>query len=258
MPTLSRIFIYPIKSTAPLELSHATVTPRGLQHDRRYLVTDTEGRFLTARRFPRLVLVRATIDGTGLQVDAPEMDTLHLQPDRFAAQYSGVTVWKDTLQAQSCSSEADQWFSDYLGIAARLVYMGSGSVRPARGGGEVSFADASPLMVLSEASVETLNRRLAKPVSVRNFRPNLVVAGVAAHGEDQWGEFGLGSARFRALWPCARCILTTVDPQTGHKDPDRQPLATLLQYRKVGGEALFGVNVGVLSAGDITCGDPLV
>lgn len=257
MTRIARIFIYPIKSTAPVELQSAAVHERGLQYDRRYVVTDSNGRFLTARRFPRMVLIRSQMKGNALEVTAPDMTALALDPAGFPERYDAVKIWKDEVWAQRCGAAADAWFSTYLAADARLYHMDAQAQRPTRAGGQVSFADSAPLLVLSEASVADLNARLDEPVSVRNFRPNLVVSGADAYAEDQFTDFTAGTAGFKALWRCSRCVLTTVNPDTGVNDSGRQPLKTLMDYRRDGDDALFGLNVGVAAPGHITVGDEL-
>ena len=259
MVTVSRIFVYPIKSTAGVELSAAEARERGLEHDRRYVVTDANGRFFTARRYPRMLLIQTRIHDGGLTVSATGQPGLALTPAAYPPEHDCVTVWHDNVQGQRCGPDADAWFSEYLGTDARLYYMDAGSHRPVRGGGgEVSFADAAPLLVLSEASVADLNMRLAEAVSMRNFRPNLVVSGVAAYGEDGFGDFTAGSARFKAMWRCSRCVLTTIDPDTGVRNSAGQPLKTLMDYRRKDNVALFGLNVGVAEPGRIAVGDELI
>ncbi|MBT8131615.1 MAG: MOSC domain-containing protein [Gammaproteobacteria bacterium] len=259
MITLSKIFVYPIKSTAPVELDAVSAEPEGLAHDRRYVVTDEKNRFLTARRFPRMLLIRSEITGESLRVTAPEHTTLLLSPTTFPDVYEPMTIWRDTVQAQRCGAEADEWMSRFLGIKARLFYMGADSCRTTGDGGVVSFADGAPLLVLSEATVADLNTRLAKPVTIRNFRPNFVVSGASAYAEDDWADFSIGGVRFASLHRCARCILTTIDPLTAQPDAQRQPLATLLEYRRgEDGQAYFGRNVAVRSDGIVRTGEPVV
>ncbi len=260
MASLSRLFIYPIKSTAPLEVVSAEVTPEGLARDRRYVVTDPQGRFFTARRFPRMVLIKTELHDNGLTVSAPGVADLELDQAAFPGDaYEPVTIWQDTMQGQRCGDEADRWFSDYLERDARLYFMGERTTRPSRAGGVVSFADATPLMALGESSLDDLNTRLARPVRMRNFRPNLVVSGTESYAEDGWPDFSIGDVRFKALWRCTRCVLTTVDPDTGVKDPDGQPLATLMDYRRNDeGEACFGLNVAGSNTGRIFVGQQLV
>lgn len=255
MVHLSHIFVYPIKSTAPLRLDSAEVEAEGLAHDRRYVVTDDKGQFFTARRFPRMVLIQSELQDWGLRVRAPDMPALDLVEADFAPEYDAITVWKDAVQGQRCGESADAWFSQYLGTRARLYFMGEKSHRPLRTGGVVSFADGAPLLLLSEASVADLNTRLETPVELRNFRPNLVVSGCEAFAEDDWEGFRIGEVGFKNLWSCARCILTTIHPDTAQLHPDRQPLATLLDYRRgPGDEAYFGQNVGATNFGAIRAG----
>lgn len=258
MPTLAKIFIYPIKSTAPVEVQQAQVLADGLAHDRRFVVTDAKGRFLTARRFPRMVLIRAQPVEGGLTVSAPGMPALSLQRADFPGQHEPVTIWKDEVLGQQCGDKADRWLSEYLGIDARLRFMGPRTHRPARGGGTVMFADAAALLLLSEASIADLNTQLEDAVEVRNFRPNLLVSGCDAYAEDQWSEIEIGEAKLKSLWRCQRCIVTTVHPDTGEKHPQRQPLATLEQVRGTAdGQAEFGMNLSVVRTGQISVGQAL-
>lgn len=258
MITLSRLFVYPIKSTAPLELVSAEVLAEGLAHDRRYVVTDDKGRFLTARRFPRMVLIHTELSDDGLTVSAPGAPDLALATGSFESAYEPIRVWKDTVEAQRCGAGADSWFSEFLGIRCRLYFMGAKSYRASRAGGVVSFADAAPLLILSESSIDHLNARLQSPVEVRNFRPNLLVAGCAPYAEDDWGEFRLGDVVFKPLWRCSRCILTTVDPDAGTRADSGEPFATLMKHRRGDdGETYFGINVAAVNTGRIHVGQTL-
>ena len=257
---LAGLYLYPIKSSAPLAMETAMVEARGLQHDRRWMVVDAEGRFLTGRQLPRLTLVRAIPGPGGLSLDAPGMPSLQV-PFPLAATTVPVSVWKSDVAARPVSAAADGWLSDFLRQPARLVHMDAGVVRPmtdahARPGDEVSFADAFPLLLVSRAALDGLNARLAKPVSMLQFRPNLVVDGVAAHAEDGWKRIRIGDVEFDVAKPCTRCVFTTVDPARGERDPDGEPLRTLIGYRRSGDGVTFGQNLiprslGTLQAGDV-------
>lgn len=255
---LAKIFIYPIKSTAPVELDSASVEPEGLAHDRRYVVTNEEGRFLTARQVPRLLLIQCEILGDAIRLNAPDCSPLTLSPGSFKNEYDPITIWRDTVEAQRCGAEVNDWLSHVLGFKAKLYYMGKQSHRPTKEGGVVSFADGAPLLVLSEATVDDLNTRLETPVSMRHFRPNIVVTGAEAYAEDDWPDFSIGEVRFAALRRCARCILTTIDPVTAVPDAQKQPLVTLMQYRRGDdGQTYFGRNVAARSGGIIRFGQAL-
>ena len=260
-PTLASIRLYPLKSAAALEPERAVVEARGLAGDRRWMVVDAEGRFVTARKHPRLVLIRARLDGPGLVLDAPEMPSLRLvaagaQP-RLAA-----TVWRDRVDALVADAQADAWISRYLGFAARFVHMDADAARavdPAfsQSGDEVSFADGFPLLLISAAALDALNEKLATPVPMSRFRPNLVIAGVPPHAEDGWRSIRIGGIVFDVVKPCSRCVLTTVDPLRGEFDPGGEPLRTLAGYRRSPLGVTFGQNLIARGAGPIAVGDAL-
>lgn len=259
MASLTEIFIHPVKSCAPLGLAQAAVRPRGLEHDRRWMVVDADGRFLTARQLPRLLLVNPQPTDDGLRLQAPGMPDLHVRSEGLST-LMPVTVWKSQLQALAAGAHADDWFSGFLGQPVRLVHMGDEIVRQvtssrAQPGDEVSFADAMPLLLVSRASLDALNERLSEPVDMRRFRPNLVIDGVPAHAEDGWKQVAIGEVVFEVAKPCTRCVLVTIDAATAVKDAQGEPLRTLARYRR--GEE--GVNFGQLliprSAGRVRVGD---
>ena len=256
---LSSLHLYPIKSSAPLEVASATIEARGLRHDRRWMVVDTEGRFLTGRQLPRMTLIRALPDASGLRLEAPGVPSVQVPfPSMNAA--IPVVVWKSQLAARPADAAADNWLSDFLGQPVRLVHMDDGITRPMTDtrslpGDEVSFADAFPLLLISQASLEGLNARLATPVSMLQFRPNLVVDGVPAHAEDGWKRIRIGEAEFDVAKACTRCIFTTVDPQRGERDPAGEPLRTLITYRRTTDGVTFGQNLIPRSLGQLRVGD---
>lgn len=258
---LTHVHLYPIKSCAPLEVESAVIEPRGLQHDRRWMVVDLDGRFLTGRQLPRLTLVRALPDPQGLLLQAPGMQPLRVDAPGTDSIWS-VTVWKSQVDARPATAVADAWLSEFLGQPVRLVHMDDGIVRPMTDahslpGDEVSFADAFPLLLISRASLDGLNARLARPVSMLQFRPNLVVDGVAAHDEDGWKRIRIGAVEFDVAKPCTRCIFTTVDPLRGERDPDGEPLRTLITYRRSGDGVTFGQNLIPRTQGRVRVGDAL-
>lgn len=244
---LSGLFIHPMKSCAPLAVESARLHWRGLEHDRRWMVVDASGRFITGRESPRLTLVRATPDEGGLRLQAPGMPDLQVPvPPADAA--VPVTVWKSEVLARPCAPDADAWLSRYLGKPVRLVHMDAGVRRPvqsehARPGDEVSFADAFPLLLITQAALDGLNQRLAMPVPMQRFRPNLVVSGAEAHAEDGWKRIRIGDTELDIGPPCVRCVFTTVDPALGERDPSGEPLRTLIGYRRGPEGVTFGRNV---------------
>ena len=256
---LSDLYLYPIKSTAPLPVCEARVEPCGLQHDRRWMVVDADGRFLTGRQLPRLTLVRALPHENGLLLEAPGMPSL---PVVFASALASVpvNVWKSEVLARPVDAEVDQWLSTFLQRQVRLVHMDEGVSRPmtdpqAQPGDEVSFADAFPLLLVSQAALDALNARLVRPVSMLQFRPNLVVDGVPAHAEDSWRRIRIGEVEFEVAKPCVRCVFTTVDPSCGQRDPAGEPLRTLVGYRRGADGVTFGQNLIARAYGKIRVGD---
>jgi uncharacterized protein YcbX len=173
-----------------------------------------------------------------------------------------VSIWNDRCSAALVDEAADRWFSQYLSKPAALVYVDARMERPvnpqyAGPTDRVGFPDAFPLLLLSHASVEELNRRLPRPVTVEHFRPNLVVEGCEPFAEDGWRRLRVGSAELEIVKPCTRCVFTTVDPLTGVKAADGEPLRTLSSFRRRDGKVMFGQNVLVRRPGMIQVGDPI-
>lgn len=264
---VSNLHIYPIKSIAGISLSSATVTELGLNEDRRFVLSDPSGEFITARTEPKLCLVQSKLSHQGISLIADDMPELSLMYDQFSNQYQDVNVWGDKVSGQICSDAANQWFSDYLKRPCQLIFFGEHSFREKKANTEnarkVAFADGYPLLLISQSSLDDLNERLSSKqldqVSMANFRPNIVVQHSLAFEEDTWQHIRIGEVEFIVSKPCERCIFTTVNPKTGEKHPERQPLKTLQSYRQnEANEVLFGQNLIPLNEGIINQGDPIV
>jgi len=258
---LTALNIYPIKSVRGIALRESEVDEFGLRHDRRWMVVDESGVFHSQRSHPRLALVVPSIGDGTLQVDAPGMPTLQTPLHPKATVATRVTVWDDNCPATWVGDRAAEWFSDFLGSPCALVHMADQVVRPADPafappGVRVSFADGFPFLMISEESLADLNRRLADPVPMNRFRPNLVVAGGEPYAEDGWGKIAIGGVRLQVVKPCARCLVTTTDQATGERG--KEPLRTLATYRKVGGEVMFGQNVVHENTGHLRVGDAVL
>lgn len=256
------LYRYPVKSCAPLPTEAAVVEPRGLAHDRRWMVVDADGRFITGRELPRLTLVRAgPLAGGGLSLQAPGMAPLRLDAPHGDARLP-VTVWKSDVLARACDAAADAWLSAFLGQPVRLVHMSEDVHRPmtsahARPGDEVSFADAYPLLLITRAAVDLLNTKLDQAVSPLRFRPNLIVDGAPAHAEDGWSRIRIGEVECEVGKACVRCVFTTVDPERGERDAGGQPLKALITYRRGPEGVTFGRNLIPRTRGTIRFGDPV-
>jgi uncharacterized protein len=257
---LASIHIYPLKSCAPLGCGEAIVEARGLANDRRWLVVDAGGKFLTGRQHPRLTLIRATPDGDALQLRAPDMPDLRMQQPPRDGMRIQTTIWKNAVQALLAGSAADAWISAYLGVPTRLVFMDAECVRPVgtdfgQPGDEVSFADGYPLLLISQAALDMLNTKLAQPVPMLRFRPTLVVANTQAHAEDDWKRIRIADIEFDVVKPCTRCVFTTVDFEHGRLDPSGEPLRTLIGYRRTPDGVTFGQNLIPRGTGTLRIGD---
>lgn len=258
---VAALFIHPVKSLRGIRVESAELDARGLRHDRRWMVVDEGGGFVTQRQHPRMVLIRpTTVDGR-LGLAAPDVAPLDVPEPAPDARRMRVRVWKDECDALPASAEADAWLSEVLGVRCQLVFMPDDTQRrmsgaaPGEGAPQVGFTDGYPLHLVGEGSLRELNRRLASPVGVERFRPNLLVAGVEPHAEDDWTEVEVGGVRMRTVAPCERCAITTVRPEDGTRE--REPLRTLATYRNTGGSVTFGTYLAHDGRGTIRVGDPV-
>lgn len=266
---LASLWVYPVKSLRGCAVAAAAVDALGLAGDRRFLVVDGQGRFLTQRTLPHLALIETALDPARLTLSVPGHAPLHVrrQPDP-AAPVRTVSIWSsEGLQAEDCGTEATTWLSAYLGVEAHLVRIGAQFDRPMRKPGRsrpedrVAFVDAYPFLALGEATLAALNDRLIArgeaAVPMDRFRPNLIIAGAPPHAEDGWQRFRVGGLVFRSGGDCVRCIVPTTDQATGERGPE--PLRTLADYRRDPADAnriTFGQNLihetkhGQLRVGD--------
>lgn len=257
--TLSEINIYPLKSAGGISLTKAKVDRWGLAFDRRWLIVDEAGTFLTQRQFPRMALISPQLTDEALILEAQGMEGLELPLVVTEPPTRIVQVWDDTSRAVPLGPEADDWVSTFLETPCSLVKFSEDAPRTvdptyAHPDDEVGFADGFPFLLIAEASLEDLNTRLDAPLQMNRFRPNLVVRGVAPYAEDTWQEIRLGKLGFRVVKPCARCSITTVEQTTGTLG--KEPLRTLATYRRIEGKVMFGQNLihdgeGVLEVGDV-------
>jgi uncharacterized protein len=244
---VSKINIYPIKSLKGISLSESSVEKRGLRYDRRWMLTDKDGIFFTQREVPKMATVTVAADFSGLTVTADGFPAMRIpaEPDRGERQ--AVIVWQSTVSGEVYLGEISEWFSEVLERRCQLVRMPETSERHVNsrfdtGKDIVSFADGYPLLLIGEASLADLNERIARranasdeeaptPLPMNRFRPNVVVQGSEPFEEDQWSTIRIGETIFRVVKPCARCVITTVDQNTGEFN-GKEPLRTLASYRK--------------------------
>ncbi len=261
MVVVSGLWFYPIKSCGGIEVEEAIVGTTGFEHDRRWMVVGDDGRFLSQRRHPGLATVAVRLRERALLLETPNRSRLEVPLDEPTGPGIRVTVWKDECAAIDEGREAAEFFSKHLEVGARLVRLADDHARPlgtsaAQPGDRVSFADAYPFLLVSEASLAGLNRRLSLPIPMDRFRPNIVVSGCTAHAEDSWQDARIGEVDFRVVKPCARCVVTTTNQETGDRGPE--PLKTLTTYRLFDGEVHFGQNLIHVGRGVIRVGDQVI
>lgn len=255
---LSEIWIYPIKSLGGIQLQQSRVLEKGLQHDRRWMLVDETGKFLTQRVYPQMALFKLSFDGEGLKITFGNHSTHISFTNPSTMDLMKVTIWDDSVLACEVSAKHSEWFSSLLGMKCKLVFFPEGNSRPVDprykvNNEHVSLADAYPFLVIGQRSLDNLNEKLEESLPMNRFRPNLVFTGGEPHEEDTWKNFTVGSNRFVGVKPCARCVLTTVDQNTAVKGVE--PLKTLTTYRKQGSKILFGQNLVALDHGHIHVGD---
>jgi uncharacterized protein len=233
--TLAGLYIHPVKSAAGIHCSSVRLGPHGLEHDREWLIVDPAGRFVTQREEARLALLATAIEGGLLKLANPEGPgpTLSLQHEGDARE---VVVWRSTCAAFDAGDEAAEFLSSWLSRPLRLVRFDRRRARLSSpewtGGREVHtlFSDGYPLLVLSEASLADLSARVGEVLPVQRFRPNLLLGGLPAYGEDAIDAIETGGARIHLTKACTRCVITTIDHERGERTGD-EPLRTLKSYR---------------------------
>ncbi|MFD1140517.1 MOSC domain-containing protein [Larkinella insperata] len=259
-PVLKEIWIYPIKSLGGISLTEAAVEQKGFQYDRRWMLVEPNGTFLTQRENTVMALVNVELTDHSLRVyhrHRPD-DVLEIALGQTSGEALTAYVWgKQAVDSLVVSPQADEWFSRLLGFPCRLVYMPENSLRPvdpdyAEPEDVVSFADGFPYLVISTDSLDELNRRAGETLEMIRFRPNLVVSGTNPHEEESWYHFQIGDLTFYGVKPCARCVLTTINPETAEKG--KEPLKTLATYRRLDKKILFGQNALAETTGMLRVG----
>lgn len=255
---LSEIWIYPIKSLGGIRLKSTKVFEKGLPYDRRWMLVDDQGKFMTQRQYPALALFKLSMNESGLTI---QFQHHHLEVP-FSQNHSGheiiSNVWDDTVITYEVNSSYSQWFSEHLNMPVRLVFFPETNPRPVDAnfqisGEQVSLADAYPFLIIGQTALDELNKKLATPIPMNRFRPNFVFTGGEAHEEDSWRNFKIGNNRFVGVKPCSRCVLTTIDQQTAIAG--KEPLTTLSTYRKQNGKIYFGQNLLAIDHLEVREGD---
>jgi uncharacterized protein YcbX len=264
---VSELAIYPVKSLAQIILNKSRVDNFGLQNDRRWMVVDQQGKFITQRQQSRMCLIQveliqATNSDENLQqesirLSAPDMPSLIVvlppSPDAIS-----VIVWHDSCNAIDCGLEVAQWLSEFLSVKCQLVFFTEDEIRQvdlnyADIGDRTAFSDGFPLLLISQASLDYLNNKLDVAVPMKRFRPNLVVVGCEPFAEDNWKLLRIGELELRVVKPCSRCVIPSIDTDTGERGSE--PIKTLQTFRKKDNKIFFGQNIIANNTGYLSVGD---
>ena len=257
---LSEIWIYPIKSMGGIRMKCAKVMPKGLQYDRRWMLIDSEGVFMTQRAHPRMALFKLSyVEGRFTINFGNDFIQLPIDPPVASAAIL-ARIWNDEVEVFEVLGDYSQWFSQLLGVSCRLVHFPEAGTRLVDEkyrlyNDHVSLADGYPFLIIGQCSLYDLNSRLKNHVPMNRFRPNFVFIGGNPYEEDHWGIFRIGENRFAGVKPCGRCVITTVDQETAVKGIE--PLATLTAFRNVNNKINLGQNLIALDCHDIYEGDEI-
>ncbi len=261
---ISRLFVYPVKSCAGVEVQEAILTETGLEFDRAWMVVDAQGGFLTQRDLPRMALIQPQLKHYEMILRAPGMLPLHVQLNEVEEPVK-ANLWGETVGAYDMGATAAQWFTDFLGVTARLVRFDPDHRRVSsqRWTGEIEalnqFSDGFPILLISQASLDLFNDKLAASgagrVAMERFRPNVVLGDssqdLSPHDEDRFDMLVVttdeGKATLKPVKPCPRCPIPNIDPLTAVASPEvGDMLQSYRQDARVDGAITFGMNVVVV------------
>jgi uncharacterized protein YcbX len=263
--TVTDLVIYPLKSAPGCSVASIELDERGPRGDRRWMLVDENGKYVSLRHVPRLCLIAAelTDDGIALTLDGAGRIEVRT-PEDGQSGWIEANVWSGACRVRVADSAASEDLSRFLDMRCRLAYQPESAAGPdaSRYGDfdsqprRIALTDGAPLLLTSMASLADLNARLAEPVPMYRFRPNVVIQGNEPWSEESLRAFTIGEVRFDGVKPCPRCAATTVDYASATKG--KEPLRTLATFRKVGSDVNFGMNVGHRTTGTIRVSDPVV
>ena len=259
MLTLSEINIYPIKSLGGISLQSSVVEERGLKYDRRWVLVDESKTFFTQRDFPEMALIKVVVENNGLKLQhkTKNVEPLFIPFEFEHSVKDKVVIWDDMVTGEFYNSQIDDWFSEIIRIKCHLVKMLESTNREVDKNYVknkiVSFADGYPFLIIGQSSLDDLNSRMEVSLPMNRFRTNFVFTGGKPFAEDNWKKFKIENVIFKAVKPCARCVITTTDQETAERA--HEPLLTLSKYRKFDNRVLFGMNLVCESIGQVKVGD---
>lgn len=260
MRKLTSLFIYPIKSMGGISLEQSVCEQRGLQYDRRWMLIDSNGRFVSQREHAHMSLFRLSLIDESFKLSYRGEERA-IPKSLAGTDYVDVQVWDDICKAIIYDSEINEWISNILNFNVRLAYQVDADRRLvdpgfARNGEVTSLSDGYPYLVLGQSSLDLLNEKLADPIPINRFRPNLVFSGGEPHEEDNWTDFSIGDVKFYSAKPCSRCQVITINQESG--EVGKEPTRTLASYRNFNHKIKFGMNVLCSREGSIKVGDAII
>lgn len=254
---VTELYIYPIKSLAGIPVSSAKAQEMGFENDRRWMLIDQNNELITQREHPNLSQFYPEINEGKITIS--HQDSTHeFFMDEHIEKPIFSKVWDDDTQVVEVSKLTSQWFSDALGFSCKLVKILNNGDRKHSSSRlnqtlNVSLADAFPYLLIGSKSLEFLNERLEEKVSIKRFRPNIVISSLTAHEEDFFDTFQIGNVQFKNAKPCGRCVMVNNNPATAKVA--KEPLKTLSIYRTSNNNVYFGTNIFCLNEGIIAVGD---
>ena len=257
---VKEIYIYPIKSLAGISLKSANAEEMGFENDRRWMLIDAENIHVTQREHPIMSQFYPEISDDKIKITF-EGQTHEFFIDEHSKNKIESQVWDDRSEVFEVNKNSSKWFSDKLGFECKLVKILKNGDRKHESSRSketynVSLADAYPYLLIGTESLDFLNEKLDEKITIKRFRPNIVVSTKSPHEEDDFSTFKIGDVQFKNIKPCGRCIMVNNDPQKGIVK--KEPLKTLSKYRNVDNSVLFGTNIVSLNSGFITVGDEIV
>lgn len=256
---LTQICRYPLKSCAGESLTEAQITQLGVSQDRRFILADQQGQFITARQHPELLQIRVSCDRLAFTFHHPAEPDLRLSPE-WAKAFSKVKIWSREVSAKTFNSDINQWFERILKKPVKLIINSDQAqdLAEKRFSWGPIFSDGFPLLVTTQQSLDALNIAIPGQFEMARFRPNLVLDGELPWQEDSWSRLKIGEVILKREQPCERCVLITRDPKTGEKNTHQEPLRTLARIHRLADHGVcFGQNFSVISAGQVSLHDPV-
>ncbi len=259
--TISTINLYPVKSLGGSKINQGQLLFSGFSHDREWMLVKPDNSFMTLRSHPQMAMVQAIVEDEQLLLKSFGMETHSVPATNASMKKISTAVFGNSVQGNDVGDETAEWISQAIGDDCRLVAFAQDQVRQcdpevSKQGDHTKFADAFPLLIVSEESLQDLNNRLDNPVTMDRFRPNIVVRGCEPFGEDNWRSIRINDLPLRVVAACARCSVPTVDPATGVMSGP-EPIHTLSSFRQRDNEIYFGVNAIPDREGSIIVGDKI-